>query len=342
MEKHDVIIIGGGPGGLSCAKTLSLAGAKVVLLERKKTIGAKVCAGGITWDGLIQKIPEKLIERTFNEQYIFSGFQSFCFRKKNPVIATVDRRSLGQWMLHEAVEAGADIRTGWHVRKLGDRMVTVTDNKGKTIHLGCDHLVGADGSSSLVRRFLGIPATMTGIGINYQVPGHYDHMEWHLNTGYFGNGYGWIFPHRQSVSIGAYRSGKNMPPKLLKKQLLQWALSRGFALEGEHVGAELINYDYRGYHFDTFWLVGDAAGFASGLTGEGIHPALVSGEVVAKKILDPCYPADEINRLISKKRVHERLVHLTGRYKTVCSVLMEILTLMIRLKIVDFQKQLSM
>lgn len=342
MEKYDAIIVGGGPGGLSCAKMLSRAGAKVLLLERKKTIGAKVCAGGITWDGLIQKVPEKLIERTFNEQYIFSGYQNFCFRKKNPVIATVDRIRLGQWMLQEALKAGAEIRAGWHVRKLENGLVTATNDKGDTVQLGCGHIIGADGSTSLVRRFLGIPATLAGIGINYHVPGYYDHMEWHLNTGYFGNGYGWIFPHRESVSIGAYCSEKKLPPKQLKQQLVQWAESRGFALKKEHAGAELINYDYRGYHFGTTWLVGDAAGLASGLTGEGIHPAIISGEAVAKKILDPAYPAAEINRLINKKKQHERLVKMTGRYKTVCTLLMETLTLMIRLKVVDFQKQLSM
>lgn len=342
MEKHDVIIIGGGPGGLTCAEKLSLAGAKVVLLERKQKIGSKVCAGGITWDGMIHNVPENLIERTFHEQYIFSGLQSFCFRRKNPVIATVGRINLGQWMLEKARLAGTDIRTGWFVRNIEPGAVTATDDSGRSVRLGGGHIVGADGSTSLVRRFLGIPTTRSGVGINYQVSGHYGRMEWHLNTGYFGNGYGWIFPHRESFSIGAYGSGARTYPRRLQKNLLRWAKSRGFTLTEEQGRAELINYDYRGYHFGSTWLVGDAAGLASGLTGEGIHPAVLSGKAVAEKILDPAYPADEIRRLLAKKKRHERLVKMTGGNKTACTILMEILILMIRLRFVDFQKQLSM
>ncbi len=342
MEFFDVIILGGGPGGLSCASLLAEAGVHVLLMERKKTLGPKVCAGGITWHGFIQRIPEQLIERTFHEQKIFSNFQNFSFRSKHPVIATVNRLNLGQWMMADARSKGAHIRNGWYVNNVDNRIVTATNDRGKQIRLRCDHLVGADGSTSLVRRCLGIPTARLGIGINYQIPGQYKYMEWHLDNGYFGNGYGWIFPHRDSISIGAYGSRDKRTPSRLKNQLIQWAGSRGFDLAGKQARAELINYDYRGYSFDGTWLVGDAAGLASGLTGEGIHPAIVSGEAVARKIIDPDYPADEINQMAKKKMRHERIVDISSKNKTACSLLMETLILMIRLKVVDFQKQLSM
>lgn len=342
MRTLDVIVIGGGPGGLSCATILAACGARVMLLERKKQIGPKVCAGGITWEGLIQRVPDHLIERSFTEQRIYSNWQSIRFRRKNPIIATVNRESLGQWMKELAIQAGVLIRTGCHAREISGRSVTCTDEQGKVFTLHYDQLVGADGSASSVRRFLNIPSRRMGVGMNYQVPANYEHMEWHLNTRLFRNGYGWIFPHKDTVSIGAYRPQNSIPPVRFKKRLVRWAETRGFNLEGVPPQAELINFDYRGFQFNNNWLVGDAAGLASGLTGEGIHPAIVSGEAVARRIIDPAYPADEIKRLIAKQKKHQKIVDLSGGNTTLCTLLMETLLFMFRLRIINFQKQLSM
>lgn len=342
MDKFEVIIVGGGPGGLSCASALAEAGVRVMLLERRKTIGRKVCAGGITWDGLIRRVPEHLIERSFTEQRIFSNWQSVRFRRKSPIIATVNRERLGQWMRDEAVNAGAEVRTGCNVREIRDQKIIATDEQGGTLTLGWDHLVGADGSSSMVRRYLNIPAEKMGVGMNYQAPGAYEHMEWHLNTSLFRNGYGWIFPHRETVSIGAYRPQTGIPPVRFKKRLLGWAESRGFHLDEVPAQAELINFDYRGFEFGRVWLVGDAAGLASGLTGEGIHPAIVSGESVARKIIDPNFPAIEIARMVSKQRRHQHIIDLAAKNATSCTLLMETLVLLLRLRLINFQKQLSM
>ncbi|MFZ5797321.1 MAG: NAD(P)/FAD-dependent oxidoreductase, partial [Thermodesulfobacteriota bacterium] len=332
MDTFEVVIVGGGPGGLSCAKTLAEAGAKVILLERRKTIGRKVCAGGITWDGLIQRVPEHLIERSFPEQRIFSNWQNIRYRQKNPIIATVNRERLGQWMRDEAIRAGAEIRTGCNVREIGDHRLTCTDEKGGTFTLGWDRLVGADGSSSLVRRHLNLPTRGMGVGMNYQAPGTYEHMEWHLNTRLFGSGYGWVFPHRDSVSIGAYRPQTGIPPVRFKKRLLAWAEARGFRLDEVPAQADLINFDFRGVAFGNIWLVGDAAGLASGLTGEGIHPAIVSGESVARKIINPGEPLIEIARIAANQRRHRRMVDLAAGGATFCTLLMETLVLLLRLR----------
>lgn len=342
MEKFDVVIIGGGPGGLSCASVLAGAGARVLLLERKKDIGRKVCAGGITWHGFIRQVPEHLIQRTFTEQYIFSNRQRVCYRSDNPIIATVDRQELGQWMRDVAVSQGADVRPGWYVRSIDGQSVTGVDENGNSFTLGFDHLVGADGSSSLVRRHLGIPSAKMGVGINFQIPGDYARMEWHLNTETFGRGYGWIFPHRDTLSVGAYTTRGTINPDRLKRRLVAWAGIRGFELDNHFARAEFINYDFRGFEFGNTWLVGDAAGLASGLTGEGINPAIVSGEEVAKKIIDHAYSPVRLSGVIKKQRKHARLVALASSSKPLCAILMETIVAMLRLNLIDLQKKLSM
>src|SRR5215510_16190867 len=48
METCDVLIVGGGPGGSSCARRLREAGADVVVIDKAVFPRDKVCAGWIT------------------------------------------------------------------------------------------------------------------------------------------------------------------------------------------------------------------------------------------------------------------------------------------------------
>ena len=335
-ETTDILVIGGGPGGLACATLLAQKGAKVVLAERKAIIGPKVCAGGITWGGLLNHVPPSLIERGFPEQHIITRRQRVVVAEKNPIIATVSRLRLGQWMAEQGREAGVTLLTRTRAQSLGKNQAVLETGDGKRVIIRYDHLVGADGANSLVRRFLGLPASAMGIGLNCMLPGRHPRMEWHLHTALFGSGYGWIFPHADAVSLGVYGDINNLTAPVLKKRLMSWSEAQGFRLDPAAIRAGLINFDYRGVRFDRTWLVGDAAGLASGLTGEGIYPALVSGQAVARMILDPAYPATELMRLVKKQRQHRRLVALAGKQRHFCSLLMEVLVMFLRLKILDF------
>jgi geranylgeranyl reductase len=335
-ETTEILVIGGGPGGLACATLLARQGAKVVLVERKPTLGPKVCAGGITWGGLIKHVPPTLIERKFPEQHVITPWQRMSVVEKNPIIATINRERLGQWMAEQAQAAGVTVLAGTRALGLEKNRAILESGGGRRITLSFDHLVGADGSHSLVRRFLGLPTSAMGIGLNCMLPGQHPTMEWHLHPGRFGSGYGWIFPHREVISIGAYGEVNNLAAPVLKQRLLAWAKEQGLDLNPDAIRAGLINFDYRGTRFDRAWLVGDAAGLASGLTGEGIYPALVSGQAVARMILNPEYPASELAVLVQKQRQHRQMVALAGKNRHLCRLLMEAMALLLRLKIVDF------
>src|ERR1700740_1075361 len=48
MERCDVVVVGGGPAGSSCARALHDAGLDVIVLDRAVFPRDKVCAGWIT------------------------------------------------------------------------------------------------------------------------------------------------------------------------------------------------------------------------------------------------------------------------------------------------------
>ena len=330
MHFH-TIIIGAGPGGLTCAAALARQGVSVLVLERNTFIGAKVCAGGITWSGLARHIPEHMIERHFPEQHVHSAIQKAILTSAHPIISTVNRERLGHWMAEEAAHAGADIRTGEHVVKITDQSVSTASQS-----FSYDFLVGADGSNSLVRRYLKLPVENIGIGFQYHVPGRFPKMIWHLDPELFNTGYSWIFPHKERASVGAYCCRKDLSATALKENLHRWMEKHGMNRTGLKAEAATINFDYRGYAFGNRFLTGDAAGLASGLTGEGIYPAVLSGDTIAGRILDPKYNDSKLSALIKKQQDHSRLLRLTGSNKLICRMVLESLVAALRLRLVSF------
>lgn len=333
----DVIIIGAGPGGLACAKATATNGLSTLVLDRSMHIGKKVCAGGITWNGLLKKVPADIAEKQFAKQHIFTKSQRACVSSSTPIIATVNRQKLGQRMAQSATEAGAEVRIGCQVLSIENNSILYFDKvTGKEQRVTFKKLVGADGSSSLVRRKLGLPVTHVGIGINYQIAGDYLDMQWHLDSSLFANGYAWVFPHRNTVSIGAYVDSRCMKASELKANLLNWGERHGYPLRQHKATAELINFDFRGWRFANTFLVGDAAGLASGLTGEGIFSAIISGETVGHFIANPSYDITPLQSLIKNHARHRRVVAFTGRNRILATLAAEMVTFFLKTKIVDF------
>jgi len=339
MLVYDVVIVGAGPGGLACAQVTASHGIKTLVLERKHTVGTKVCAGGITWNGLISKLKD-ISEKSFSTQYIYSKKQSFTVSEDNPIIATVNRETLGSLMLENAEISGATVRPGCQVTNISEATLTFLDkNTGQHESVGFKTLVGADGSSSTVRKHISLAIVDFGVGINYMVEGDFPKMEWHLDSSLFGSGYSWIFPHRRYASIGAYADSKSFSALGLKTSLNSWAAQRNINLAGATLTAERINYDYRGYRHGNIFLVGDAAGLASALTGEGIYPAMISGEAVGREICNnsPHSAGLELKKLIKNHSIHRRMAKIARIHPAISTCLSETVCYGLRKNIIDFR-----
>lgn len=332
MKNFHTVIVGGGPGGLACATLLARQGKEVLVLERNSVIGPKACAGGIPVVPPDLDFPEGLWEKAFTSQHLHSNWQHTELQSTSPIIRTVNRGRLGRWMAERAVAAGVSIATSALVLEISKDRVRTREGE----EFGFSFLVGADGSSSLVRRQLGIPTAEMGVGINYQVPGNFPEMQWHLNNDLFGNGYAWIFPHQDTASIGVYakRTTSRLGPLL--NNLHQWAAQRNLELKSRQPQAALINSDFRGWRFNNRFLIGDAAGLASGLTGEGIYSAIVSGEEAARTILDPGYESKKMAQLIKKHRLHARVLELASGTRLTDKLILEGLVFCLRTGLVHF------
>ena len=309
-DKYDVIIVGAGPAGLSCAEVLAKNGKSVLILEKNNEVGPKICAGGLT----AKVEEEKLLSLQDVDKIFYSiklHFSKTCrkFADSNPLVTTINRGKLGKIMLKKAVESGTEIKTGMEVKEIKENSVIANGQEIKY-----NYLVGADGSNSLVRKFLGVKTEKILIASQYIIPQNvqkFREMEFFFDFKIL-NGYFWIFPYRDYTIVGAGRYPKTIRrnPLNFKNAFEKWLRNRRIKTDGLKLESFPINFDYRGYQFGNKFLIGDAGGFTSELTGEGIYFAMVSGKEVAKKIIDPQYNCPDISRILKIKKNHGNLLKL--------------------------------
>ncbi len=311
MEKFDVIIIGAGPAGLNCAKYLAKFGKSVLILEKNKIIGKKVCAGGLTQKTFeYLNLPSELLEHKFKAIHFKTPFYNYEIKSDNDFIYTVDRIKLGNWQAKQLENTCVEIKKETMVTKIENDCV-ITSNKQK---IKFEYLIGADGPTSIVRNYLGLKTKKLYIGIQYIIPTQkYKNLEMIYNSKLFHSWYAWIFPYKNSVSIGSGCDPKIFSIKKLKENFHKWLRKNDIDFSSGEFQAHTINYDFQGIKFKNIFLIGDAAGLASGLTGEGIYQALISGEEIAKMINNSNYKSDILKNIIKMQKIHNNLVYLFNK-----------------------------
>ncbi|MCK5475093.1 MAG: NAD(P)/FAD-dependent oxidoreductase [Candidatus Pacebacteria bacterium] len=310
-NKYDVVIVGAGPAGLSCAETLANNGKSILVLEKNNKIGHKICAGGLT-----VKIEEESIVFLKNADNVFYSmklhFSKACRKldRNNLVTATIDREELGKIMLKKVLKGGVEVKTETEVKEINENSIIVNGQEIKF-----DYLVGADGSNSTVRRYLGVKTKKMLVTLQYVIPQkiqNFKEMEYFFNSKIL-NGYFWIFPHKNFTAVGVAYYPKNVQQNTcVKKCFEKWLEKYKIKIGGLKLKSFPISFDYRDYQFGNKFLIGDAGGFASGATGEGIYFAMVSGKEVAKKIIDPQYDCSEILKILKIKRKQEYFFEKIG------------------------------
>ncbi|MBU0598016.1 NAD(P)/FAD-dependent oxidoreductase [Patescibacteria group bacterium] len=300
---YEVIIIGAGPGGLAAAFELAKHNKEVLLLEKNQGIGPKICAGGLTSKVSQLGISLNITDHEFSTVKAYSNNKVYNITLPRPFIVTVDREKFGQFLLKKAATAGAEVQTSAPVTKITPDYVIVNNQK-----IYYKYLIGADGSLSITRRYLGLKTKRIATSFQYIVKQGYPNLVISLDSRHYGSGYAWIFPHQGYTSCGIFSHHSDSKDRDLKKICHKWCLTNNIDLSNAKPEAWAINYDYCGWKFGNIFLIGDAGGFTSGLTGEGIYYAMISGQEAAKKIINSDYACPEIKRILKKKSIQEKLL----------------------------------
>jgi flavin-dependent dehydrogenase len=260
----DVVIIGAGPAGSTCAFALAQKGYKVCLIDKCTFPRTKTCAGILTtktlqlWQQLGITLPPDIgAFKTSVDIYLENDYTCSFSTLSNFFI--VERVLLDAFLLNRASESGAQILEGVQgiTFKFEQNQLHFSGNS-----ISYKYLIAADGVWSKTAKALNLPAITKGFCIQTDIAiaetietfAKQDTM--YFFTSSFHPGYSWVLPRKTSVTVGTGGLLTDISGQSIKKT-----------------------------PYPNIAFIGDAAGFSFPITGEGIYHAVLSATLAAKSIL---------------------------------------------------------
>ncbi len=299
MPSCDVLIVGGGPAGASCAAALTRAGLAVIVMDKSGFPRNKVCAGWITPEVVgavdldLTRYAQKYTLQEITEFHTgIMGKPLLETRYTKPVSYGIRRCEFDHYLLQRS---GAELRLGVALRSLRRDQGLWTVNETLTAPM----LVGAGGHFCPAARHLGADVGSDEIAVTAQ------EMEFSMDAAqvhscriqarapqlYFCRdlkGYGWCFRKGRFLNIGLGREGEQRLKDKVSEFCAELARQGVIpaTLPGRFQGHAYVLYRHavRRVVDDGVLLIGDAAGLAYTQSGEGIRTAVESGQMAARVI----------------------------------------------------------
>ena len=301
-----IAVVGAGPAGTWASILLARRGHFVTLIDPQAP-WEKPCGGGVTAKALSQfgiftsDLPRKNIDQI---TIYFGDTNSVTVTPQKP-IAVLSRRELGKYLLDAAEIAGVSILKGRvnHIEPIARGWHLFS----RDTSLQSDFLIGADGATSLVRRTVAtaLQPEELAVTLGYFIPGSGPaHMKVYFVPGF--EGYIWSFPRPSHISYGLItrsEPGWTARAKTLLSNFIVADLGPDPLKHAEFYSAPVPclgphSWARNRISGERWALIGDAAGLVDPITGEGIHYAFKSAELLAETIDKPNEYASRVEKEI--------------------------------------------
>lgn len=297
----DVLIVGGGPAGLSVASSLD-DGFSSIVVHQDAEIGKPVRTSGGSWVKDLEElgIPPKYYN-VINHMDLYSDNHHAELKVSSDIGAILDITGLYKYLASLSDEKNRKLLLGskFVTTKKGSdgRYVsTVRNRKSGEIKIKSSYIVDASGwpCSVLVDQGLGKKPEKLGLGTEYEYDlGDNDPKRTVLFVGSAApTGYGWAFPtgdNKIRIGIGVLSGTADKSPKELldafiaSDELAKYNISVDKANHVMGGIIPMIAYD-KALVFDKIIRVGDSANFATPTVLEGIRVCIKYGRVLGEAL----------------------------------------------------------
>jgi len=291
-ERYDTIVVGAGPAGIMAAMHAAERGTVLVIdassLPRDKSCGGMLHDLSIEALAPYGEVPESIVASPRHVHFRYVDWDRGIRKPTTLPFLNVDRAGFDDWLvslLPETVEVvGSSALVGFRQDAAGVEVDCKTADG--VVTLQCANLVGADGARSAVRRGLGVGATSTYVTLqdfvtlDGEIEPYFDCIYARQLGDSFG--YGYIVPKNGHALVGSVFYPKTKRPWEKADRLLE-IMRAAMPQLGESVKREACAALYLRANSDVVpgvgrvLLAGEAGGFMSPSSGEGISYALRSG-----------------------------------------------------------------
>ena len=303
-----VAVVGGGPSGSCAAEVLAKAGIQTWLFERKLD-NAKPCGGAIPLCMVSEfEIPEQIIDRKVRNMRMISPSNrevDIHLDNQAEYIGMCRREVLDDYLRNRAAKLGANLINGLVTKidtgnqRQGPYTLTYSDYAagdatGEAKSLEVDLIIGADGANSRVAKAMDAGDYNVAIAFQERIKLPPEEMKYYENLAemYVGTDvspdfYAWVFPKYDHVAVGTGTMQENQSLiKSLQVGIRERAKKR--LLNGEVIKVEahpIPEHPRPRRVVGRMALVGDAAGYVTKSSGEGIYFAAKSGRMCAEQVV---------------------------------------------------------